>query len=104
MSTQPRIIAATAAAAMLAATGAGTAVMAVDTVTSDQNQTTADATNGDTLLSPQDDSTTVYRAPQDDSPSYDDEGGSGSIQPAPPSTSFQGNHGQQGKSNTSKSS
>ncbi len=103
MSTKPRIIAATAAAAMLAATGAGTAVLAVDTVTSDQNQTTADATSSDTLQSPQDDSTTVYRAPQDDSPSYDEDE-SGSIKPAPPSTSFQGNQGQPGKSNTSKSS
>jgi hypothetical protein len=103
MSTKPRIIAATAAAAMLAATGAGTAVIAVDTVTSDQNQTTADATTSDTLQSPQDDSTTVYRAPQDDSPSYDEDE-SGSIKPAPPSTSFQGSQGQPGKSNTSKSS
>ncbi len=100
MSTTPRIIAATASAALLAGLGAGTAVLAVDTVMADGQAESTQVTGNDTLPTPQDERTTVYQQPQDDD--YDDEGGT--IAPAPPSTGFQGNSGGQTKNNTSKSS
>jgi hypothetical protein len=109
MRTTPRIIATTASAALLAATGAGAAVMAVDTVTAGSPQVAADATaTTDSVPTPQDDRVTVYSSPSDDHDDneYDDEGSTSGkqLQPAPPSTSFQGNTGGQTQNNTSKSS
>jgi len=107
MSSTPRIIASTASAALLAATGAGAAVLAVDIVNAGANQT-VEASTTESLNPAQDDRTTVYRSPQDNSDDHgesDDHGASSStIQPAPPSTSFQGGTTQQGPANTSKSS
>ncbi|MBK6763055.1 MAG: hypothetical protein IPG68_07155 [Micrococcales bacterium] len=108
MSSTPRIIATTASAALLAATGAGAAVMAVDTVTAGSPQVAADATaTTDSVPTPQDDRVTVYSSPSDDhdDDDYDEDSASGKhLQPAPPSTSFQGKTGGQTQSNTSKSS
>lgn len=103
MSTTPRIIASAASAALLAAAGAGAAVFAIDTISTGQDQNTVDATTTDTLQSPKDDGTTVYRSPQDDS----SEGGQRKprpVQPAPPTTTWQGGNGQKTPGNTSKSS
>jgi hypothetical protein len=102
MSQKPRIIAATASAALLASLGAGTAVLAVDTVTADDAPATTAVTTDDSLPTPQDDRTTVYQQPQDGE--YDDDDESAQIAPAPPTTGFQGNNGPQTKNNTSKSS
>lgn len=102
MSTTPRIIAATASAALLAGLGAGTAVLAVDTVMAD-GQTDAQTIADDTLPTPQDERTTVYQQPQQYEYDEDDDEG-GQIAPAPPTTGFQGNNGGQSKNNTSKSS
>ena len=105
MSTTPRIIAATASAALLAGLGAGTAVLAVDTVMADGQTDAAQVTADDSLPTPQDERTTVYQEPQQyeyDDDDDDDEGGQ--IAPAPPTTGFQGNNGGQTKNNTSKSS
>ena len=105
MSTTPRIIAATASAALLAGLGAGTAVLAVDTVMADGQTDAAQVTADDNLPTPQDERTTVYQEPQQyeyDDDDDDDEGGQ--IAPAPPTTGFQGNNGGQTKNNTSKSS
>jgi hypothetical protein len=108
MSTTPRIIAATASAALLAGLGAGTAVLAVDTVMADGQTEATQVTADDTLPAPQDERTTVYQEPQnDDEYEYDEDDayeGGGQIAPAPPSTGFQGNNGGQSKNNTSKSS
>ena len=109
MSSRPRIIATTASAALLAATGAGAAVMAVDTVTSGSTEVTADAaTITDSVPAPQDDRVTVYQSPSDDHEDgeYDDNAPTTTkqLQPAPPSTSFQGNNGGKAQNNTSKSS
>lgn len=107
MSTTPRIIAATASAALLAGLGAGTAVLAVDTVMADGQTDAAQVTADDNLPTPQDERTTVYQEPQqyqsDDDDDDDDHQG-GQIAPAPPTTGFQGNNGGQTKNNTSKSS
>lgn len=95
MSTTPRIIAASASAALLAATGAGAAVFAVETVTAGQADATTATTqkSADTLGSPQNDRTTVYRSPG--------EGSQQNLQQAPPSTSWNGgNQGQQQQSTT----
>ncbi|MEZ5185447.1 MAG: hypothetical protein R2720_06855 [Candidatus Nanopelagicales bacterium] len=104
MSSTPRIIATTASAAILAATGAGAAVLAVDMATSGANQavdaSTTETLNG--LKTPQDDRTTVYRSPEDDSDEH--EQSTSKIQPAPPSTTYQGGNGGQSSANTSKSS
>ena len=106
MSTTPRIIAATASAALLAGLGAGTAVLAVDTVMADGQSDAAQVTADDSLPTPQDERTTVYQEPQqyeyDDDDDDDHQGGQ--IAPAPPTTGFQGNNGGQTKNNTSKSS
>ena len=64
MSTTPRIIAATASAALLAGLGAGTAVLAVDTVMADGQTDAAQVTADDNLPTPQDERTTVYQEPQ----------------------------------------
>ena len=110
MSSTPRIIATTASAALLAATGAGAAVMAVDTVTSGSTEVTADAatTTTDSVPAPRDDRVTVYQSPSDDHEDgeYDDNAPTTTkqLQPAPPSTSFQGNNGGKAQNNTSKSS
>lgn len=110
MSSTPRIIATTASAALLAAIGAGAAVMAVDTVTSGNPEVTADAATSttDSVPVPQDDRVTVYQSPSDDNQNgeYDDNTPKTTkqLQPAPPSTSFQGNNGGKAQNNTSKSS
>ncbi len=65
MSTAPRIFAATASAALVAATGAGAAVLALD-MAQQSNQVAQDAAATTELKTPQDDRTTVYRAPQND--------------------------------------
>lgn len=66
MSTTPRIIAATASAALLAATGAGAAVFAVETVTAADHTDAATADQASAgLKAPKDDRTTVYRSPGD---------------------------------------
>ncbi len=108
MSNSPRIIATTASVALLAAAGAGAAVAALDFVDSPQSQTELDASATTQLPTPQDDRTTVYRAPQDDDDwddeDWDDDDHSGQIQPAPPSTTFNGGQGQKAPNNTSKSS
>lgn len=107
MSSKPRIIASTASAALLAATGAGAAVLAVDMATSGADQT-VDASTTESLNTPQDDRTTVYRSPEDDSDEHDEhdehDQSPSTIKPAPPSTTYQGGSGQQGPANTSKSS
>jgi hypothetical protein len=108
MSTTPRIIAATASAALLAGLGAGTAVLAVDTVMADGQTDATQMTANDSLPAPQDERTTVYQEPQqyqsDDDDDDDDDYEGGQIAPAPPTTGFQGNNGGQTKNNTSKSS
>lgn len=85
MSTTPRIIAASASAALLAATGAGAAVFAVETVTAGQADaaTTTNQQSADTLGSPKDGRTTVYR-------SQGQGGSQQNLQQAPPSTSWNG--------------
>ena len=104
MSTTPRIIAATASAALLAGLGAGTAVLAVDTVMADGQSDAAQVTADDSLPTPQDERTTVYQEPQQYEYDDDDDHQGGQIAPAPPTTGFQGNNGGQTKNNTSKSS
>ena len=104
MSTTPRIIAATASAALLAGLGAGTAVLAVDTVMADGQADAAQVTADDSLPAPQDERTTVYQEPQQYEYDDDDDDEGGQIAPAPPTTGFQGNNGGQTKNNTSKSS
>ena len=104
MSTTPRIIAATASAALLAGLGAGTAVLAVDTVMADGQTDAAQVTADDNLPTPQDERTTVYHEPQQYEYDDDDDDEGGQIAPAPPTTGFQGNNGGQTKNNTSKSS
>ena len=104
MSTTPRIIAATASAALLAGLGAGTAVLAVDTVMADGQSDAAQVTADDNLPTPQDERTTVYQEPQQYEYDDDDDDEGGQIAPAPPTTGFQGNNGGQTKNNTSKSS
>ena len=104
MSTTPRIIAATASAALLAGLGAGTAVLAVDTVMADGQTDAAQVTADDSLPTPQDERTTVYQEPQQYEYDDDDDDEGGQIAPAPPTTGFQGNNGGQTKNNTSKSS
>lgn len=104
MSTTPRIIAATASAALLAGLGAGTAVLAVDTVMADGQSDAAQVTADDSLPTPQDERTTVYQEPQQYEYDDDDDDEGGQIAPAPPTTGFQGNNGGQTKNNTSKSS
>ncbi len=104
MSTTPRIIAATASAALLAGLGAGTAVLAVDTVMADGQTDAAQVTADDNLPTPQDERTTVYQEPQQYEYDDDDDDEGGQITPAPPTTGFQGNNGGQTKNNTSKSS
>jgi hypothetical protein len=104
MTSSPRIIATTASVALLAAAGAGAAVVALDFVDSPQSQTELDASSTTQLPPPQDDRTTVYRAPQEDHHDDDSQGHSGQIQPAPPTTTFNGGQGQKAPNNTSKSS
>ena len=104
MSTTPRIIAATASAALLAGLGAGTAVLAVDTVLAVGQTDAAQVTADDHLPTPQDERTTVYQEPQQYEYDDDDDDEGGQIAPAPPTTGFQGNNGGQTKNNTSKSS
>ena len=104
MSTTPRIIAATASAALLAGLGAGTAVLAVDTVMADGQTDAAQVTADDNLPTPQDERTTVYQEPQQYEYDDDDDDEGGQIAPAPPTTGFQGNTGGLTKNNTSKSS
>lgn len=101
MSKTPRIIAATASAALLAATGAGAAVFAVDTVkdNADEGWTSQTEDAAPALKSAQDDTTTVYRAPSDDEAE-----GQGQLQPAPPSTKWQQPTGKSNKSGKSHSS
>lgn len=110
MSTKPRIIATTASVALLAAAGAGAAVVALDVADSGSNQTQLDATTN-TAPNPQDDRTTVYRAPQksddhddDDGDDHDDDNYSQRLKPAPPSTDYNGGQTQKSPGNTSKSS
>lgn len=94
MSSKPRVIAATASAALLAGAGAAGAVVAVDILTTDQTAV-ADGASSDSpsLKSAQDDSTTVYRDPGTDS--------TGSLKPAPKDTSYKS--GSSGGSKSSKS-
>ncbi|MEZ5118422.1 MAG: hypothetical protein R2686_00785 [Candidatus Nanopelagicales bacterium] len=108
MSTKPRIIATTASVALLAAAGAGAAVVALDVADSGSNQTQLDASTTDAVPSPQDDRTTVYRSPQQ-SDDHDDDHGSDDnysqrLKPAPPSTGYNGGQTQKSPGNTSKSS
>lgn len=90
--------------------------MAVDMATSGADQT-VDASTTESLNTPQDDRTTVYRSPEDDSDEHDEhdehdepdepddhDQSPSTIKPAPPSTTYQGGSGQQGPANTSKSS
>ncbi len=125
MSTKPIIIATTASVALIAAAGAGAAVVARDvadtranqpqldasTPDTGPNQPQLDASTPDTVPSPQDDRTTVYRAPQksDDDDDHDDDDQSGDnssqrLKPAPPSTDYNGGQTQKTPGNTSKSS
>ncbi len=106
----PRVIAATASAALIAGVGAGAAVYAVDLVTSN-DLAPASSTQADEappISSGQDDRTTVYRAPDDDDDGdYDDDesaGNSQQFQPAPPTTQWGSGTASKNKSNTSKSS
>ena len=101
----PRIIATTASAALIAPVGAGAAVYAVEIATS-ANDTSAvsgtEAEQAPTLQQGQDDSTTVYRAPSDDDEADDD---GQQINPAPANTQWQQNStSPKGPANTSKSS
>jgi hypothetical protein len=105
----PRVIAATASAALIAGVGAGATVYAVDLVTSNDlaPASTTQAEDAPGLTSPQDDRTTVYRAPADDHDDDDDDDDDGSqqFQPAPPTTQWDsGSTTSKNKSNTSKSS
>ncbi len=111
MSTKPIIIATTASVALIAAAGAGAAVVARDVADTRANQPQLDASTPDTVPSPQDDRTTVYRAPQksDDDDDHDDDDQSGDnssqrLKPAPPSTDYNGGQTQKTPGNTSKSS
>lgn len=101
MSTAPRILAATASAALVAATGAGAAVLALD-MAQESNQVAQDAAATTELKTPQDDRTTVYRAPQDDDDSGDDS--PSQLAPAGPNTGFNSNPSTKTPGNTSKSS
>lgn len=103
----PRIIAATASAALIAGAGAGAAVYALEIATgADSSQASStQAEDAGTLSAPQDDKTTVYRSPgDDDDDEYDDSATGQTIQPAPADTSWNSNGGGKTKSNTSKSS
>ncbi|MCU0298051.1 MAG: hypothetical protein MUF33_05965 [Candidatus Nanopelagicales bacterium] len=106
MSNAPRIIAVTASAALLAATGAGAAVLALD-LAQESIQMSQDSAAAADLQAPQDERTTVYRAPQNDD-DWDDEGddedSSSQFTPAPPTTTFQGGKATKTPANTSKSS
>ncbi len=104
----PRIIATTASAALIAAVGAGAAVYAVEIATS-TNDTSAvsgtEAQQAPALQQGQDDSTTVYRAPSDDDDEADDDDSGQQINPAPADTQWQQNSTTpKGPANTSKSS
>jgi hypothetical protein len=116
--------------ALIAAAGAGAAVVARDvadtranqpqldasTPDTGPNQPQLDASTPDTVPSPQDDRTTVYRAPQksddddhDDDHDDDDDDKSADnssqrLKPAPPSTDYNGGQTQKTPGNTSKSS
>jgi hypothetical protein len=100
MSSSPRIIAATASAALLAGVGAAGAVFAVETLTAGE-PALADAPQADAkvpdLESGHDDSTTVYRQPGSTS-------GKDSWQPAPPTTQFTPGKGSGPGTSTSHSS
>ncbi len=102
----PRIIATTASAALIAAVGAGAAVYAVEIVTSADGTSAVSGTEAEqapTLQQGQDDSTTVYRAPSDDE--WDDDDSGQQIKPAPADTQWQQKSTTpQGPANTSKSS
>ena len=102
MSTAPRIFAATASAALIAATGAGAAVLALD-MAQESNQVAQDAAATTELKTPQDDRTTVYRAPQDDD-DYDGDDSPKQLTPAGPNTGFNSNPSTKTPGNTSKSS
>lgn len=100
----PRLIATTASAALIAGVGAGAAVYAVDIVTTgNEVATVADSANpqSEPLQQPQDERTTVYREPSDDDDHDDDSGG---FQQSPPDTQYNQGSAKQNKSNTSKSS
>lgn len=102
----PRLIATTASAALIAGVAAGTAVYAVDTVTGDTGSSTvADSAEQQAtqLQQPQDDKTTVYREPAEHDDDDDDEG-YGTVQPAPPSTQWNQPAAPKSGANTSKSS
>jgi hypothetical protein len=104
MSTTPRIVATAASAALLAAVGAGTAVLAIDTVTASEPEPAGEVVDPGTLQTPQDDRTTVYRTPDHDDDHDDDDDDEGWLRPAPPTTGFTGGHDRQGPANTSKAS
>lgn len=99
MSTKPRVIATTASAALLAGATAAGAVVALDTLASTEPAVagTTQSDQAPSLASPKDDSATVYQQPGSSS-------GSGRVQPAPPSTSWNTGGGNAGKGSTSHSS
>lgn len=108
MSKTPRIIATSASAALLAATGAGAAVFAVDTLkeapaTNKASKADSSKQSSEQLQAPKDESTTIYRAPDT---TAEQESGTGyqNVQPAPPSTGWQSNGGGSSKAGKSHSS
>lgn len=104
----PRIIATTTSAALIAAVGAGAAVYAVEIATSANDTAAVSGTQAEqapSLQQGQDDSTTVYRAPSEDDEDWEDDDDSRRIAPAPADTQWQQQSTTpKGPSNTSKSS
>lgn len=107
----PRVIAATASAALIAGVGAGAAVYAVDLVASDSetsaaSQVTADSV--DTWQQAQKERTTVYSNPSHDDDDDDDDdhdSAAKDFKKAPADTGWNSpGEASQGRSNTSKSS
>lgn len=106
----PRVIAATASAALVAGVAAGATVYAVDLVTADSTATSAGEVQADSVQSwpqAQDERTTVYANPSDDDDDHDDDDDEAgqAFKKAPADTGWNSNgKTSQGGANTSKSS
>jgi hypothetical protein len=110
----PRVIAVTASAALIAGVGAGAAVYAVDLVASDSETSAASEVTADSVgawQQAQNERTTVYSNPRhdDDDDDHDDddddESAAKDFKKAPADTGWDSSgEASQGRSNTSKSS
>lgn len=108
----PRVIAATASAALIAGVGAGAAVYAIDLVASDSETSAASQVTADSVgpwQQAQNERTTVYSNPShdddDDDHDDDDDSAAKEFKKAPADTGWNSSgQASQGRSNTSKSS